>query len=453
MNVVIVGDGKVGYTLAEYLSAEKHDVTLVDRNLSALQKASDSLDVMTVRGNGANVKTLIEAGVEKAEILIAVTTNDETNMVCCLMSKQLGATYTIARIRDPEYTESLNLLQQGMGIDMVINPERAAALEISRILRFPSAINIEPFAQGRVEVVEFRVEPQDALAGHSVRELNRRYPKVLYCAVERDGAAHIPTGDFIVRAMDKLHVAGDLATITQFFKQLDKETQRVKSAMLIGGGHIAYYLARSIAGMGISLKIIEINKQKCEQLSEDLDDVEIIYGDGTDQDVLESENLDKMESLICLTDRDEENLMTGLYGVHLGVPKVIVKVNRLNYLDLIDGMGIDCVVSPKRTIAWQILRTVRALSHSKDSSVIEKLYRIVGGEIDALEFTAAAGAPYLNKPLKELKLKPGCLIAAIVHGRKVVIPFGEDRIQAGDTVLMVVKTRRVSELNELLNME
>jgi trk system potassium uptake protein TrkA len=453
MNIVIVGDGKVGYTLAEYLSSEGNDVTLVDRSGDALKKAGEALDVMTIRGNGANARTLLEAGVERAEILIAVTTSDEMNMVCCLMAKQLGAKYTIARIRDPEYTESLNLLQAGMGIDLVINPERAAALEIARLLRFPSAINIETFAHGRVEIVQLRVEARDAIVGMRLTQMGKRYPKLLVCAAERGDEARIPGGDFVIQAGDRLHLAGDLGAITHLFKQLDRETRRVKSAMLIGGGHIAYYLARSLAGMGIDLKIIEIKKEKCAHLSEALDGVEIVCGDGTEQELLESENLTEMGALVCLTDRDEENLLTGLYGVRSGVLKVIVKVNRLNYLDLMRDMGLESVVSPRRTIAWQILRTVRAMKRSKDSAVIEKLYPIVEGKVDALEFTAVPGAPYLNKPLKDLKIERGCLIAMIKRDQKIVIPFGEDVIRAGDAVLMIARSKGATDLAELLSAE
>lgn len=447
MNIVIVGDGKVGYTLAEYLSKEEHDVTLVDRNQQALDKATETLDVMGVKGNGANVRTLLEAGVDTADILIAVTTHDETNMVCCLAAKQLGVKYTIARIRDPEYTESMSLLQNGMGIDLVVNPERATAMEISRLLRFPFATNIEAFAHGRVEMVEFKAMESDPIVNIPIRSLSSRIPRVLYCVVQRDHETFIPNGDTIIRPGDRVHVAADLMTITQFFKHLGKNTQKVRSAMLLGGGHISYYLARIIAGMGIRLSIIEINAETCAMLSESLDDVTIIQGDGTDQELLSSENLESMGALVCLTGRDEENLITGLYGARSGVGKVIVKVNRLNYMDVMHDMGIDSVVSPKLTTANLILRSVRARAHSQNS-VVEKVHRILGGEVEVTEFTALQSAPFLNVPLSQLSIAPGVLVAVLVRDKKIIIPFGNDHIESGDTVILVSRASKIVTLED-----
>lgn len=447
MNIIIVGDGKVGYTLAEYLSKEDHDVTLVDRNQQALDKATETLDVMGVKGNGANVRTLLEAGADEADILIAVTTHDETNMVCCLAAKQLGAKYTIARIRDPEYTESISLLQNGMGIDLVVNPERASAMEISRLLRFPFATNIEAFAHGRVEMVEFKAMEGDPIVNTPIRSLPSRIPRVLYCVVQRDHDTFIPNGDTIIRPGDRVHVAADLITITQFFKYMGKNTQKVRSAMLLGGGHIAFYLARIIAGMGIKLSIVELKPETCAMLSEMLDEVTVIQGDGTDQELLDSENMREMGALICLTGRDEENLITGLYGAKCGVGKVIVKVNRLNYMDVMHDMGIDSVVSPKLTTANLILRSVRARSRSQDS-VLEKVYRILGGEVEVCEFTALEGAPFLNVPLSQLSIAPGVLVAVLVRGKKIIIPFGNDHIESGDTVILVSRASKIVTLED-----
>ncbi len=450
MNIVIVGDGKVGFELAEALTREEHDVTVVDNNTQALVRADETLDVMCVQGNGANARTLLEAGVDEADVLIAVTAHDEINMVCSLMGKQLGAKFVIARVRDPGYTDSLSMLQKELGIDMVINPERAAAYEISRLFRYPFALGVEMFAHGRVEVVEFLVEDKDPIAGASLKSLAGRFPKVLYCVAERQGVAIIPGGDFIIRAGDKLHIAGDLNSITLFFKKLGRSTSRVKSAMLIGGGHIAYYLAKIVAGMGIDLRIVELKSEKCQLLSEQLEDVTVIHGDGTEHELLLSENITEMNALVCLTDRDEENLMAGLFGVHMGVSKVIVKVNRLHYLELLRGMGIDSVISPKRTTADAILRQVRAREHARDSR-IEKVHRIVGGQAEALEFTALEGAPYLNIPLKSLSIPEGVLVAVLVRGRKIIIPFGADHIEAGDTVILMAKASRIMGLEDALS--
>ena len=360
MNIIIVGDGKVGYTLAQFLNKDGHDITIIDHDAAALEKASETLDVMCIRGNGANVRTLLEAGIESADIIIAVTGNDELNMVCCLAAKQLGAKYAIARIRDPENTESLVMLQNKLDIDQVINPERATAQEISRLLRFPFAINIETFAHGRVEMVEFRVEEGNPIIDIPLSKLHGRYPHIQFNAVQRSGEAFIPGGSFRIAAGDRLYATGDRESITKFFKNLGKDTNRMKSALLIGGGHISYYLAKNLAGMGVRLRLIEINPDKCARLSDQLDDAMIINADGTDQETLDSENVGECGALICLTDRDEENIIAGMYGARRGARKVIVKVNRLNTLDVLEGLGIESVVSPKLTTANAILRSVRA---------------------------------------------------------------------------------------------
>ena len=447
MNIIIVGDGKVGYTLAQYLSKDGHDITIIDKNAEALNRASETLDVMCIRGNGANVRTLIEAGIENADIIIAVTGNDELNMVCCLAAKQLGAKYSIARIRDPEYTESLTMLQKKLDIDQVINPERATAQEISRLLRFPFAINIESFAHGRVEMVEFRAETRDSIIGIPLHKLHGKHPSIQFTAVQRNGEAFIPTGNFELAAGDRVYATGDRESITKFFKQLGKDTQRMKSALIIGGGHISYYLARIIAGMGVHLRMIEISEKKCARLSDLLDNVMIICADGTDQEVLDSESVGECGALICLTDRDEENIITGMYGARKGAKKVIVKVNRLNTLEVMEDLGIESVVSPKLTTANVILRSVRALNNSQNS-VVEKVYGMLGGKVEAYEFTALEGAPYLNIPLNRLKIKPGILVSVLVRDRKNIIPFGGDHIEAGDTVILTAKAGTVVNLED-----
>lgn len=451
MNIVIVGDGKVGFTLASCLAQENHDVTIVDQDVAALEKASETLDVMCVRGNGANVRTLLEAGADEADVLIAVTTNDEMNMVCCLAAKQLGAKYTVARIRDPEYTESLTVLKDKLNIDLVTNPERATAMEISRLLRFPFAINVETFAHGRVEMVEFKVDEFDPIANMSLITLHQRYPGVLCSAVLRGHEAIIPDGHHVIRVGDRMHVLGDIMSITNFFKQLGKDTKRVRSAMLLGGGHISYYFAKITAGMGMKLSMIEILPDKCRRLSEQLgDEVNVICGDAAEEELLEQENLTQFGALVCLLDRDEENMMTGLYAVRRGVSKVVVKVDRPNYVDVLSDMGLNSVVSPKLTTANTILRTVRALARSQDSAVVEKLYRIVEDKVEALEFTAKEGAFYLNTPLSRLRIRKGVLVAVLVRHRKIIIPFGDDHIEAGDTVILIARASTVGALEDAL---
>lgn len=452
MRILVVGDGKVGHALAENLAREDHDVVIVDRAEDVLAHSEDTLDVLCVRGNGANAQTLMEAGVDKADIIIAATASDETNMLCCLVGKRLGAKYAVARIRDPEYNASLNLLQRELGIDRAINPEKATAQEISRLLRFPFASNIETFAKGRVEMVEFRAQEKDVMVGIPLKDLSRQYkgiPQVLYCAVERGDEVIIPNGDTVIRMGDRVHVAADPVTITAYFRYLGKHSFRVKRVMLLGGGRISYYLAKIIVPMGIKVSLIELNKEKAADLSERLPDVDVIWGDGTDQELLDQEGLREMDAFVTLCDRDEENLMTGLFAATQGVRKVIVKNNRAPYMDIIASLGLDSMVSPKTITCANILRYVRALANSQGSAV-EKLYRLMDGKAEALEFIAQEGAPYIGIPLKDLTLRKNTLVAVIVRRGKVIVPFGNDYIEAGDSVVIMAGESGLSDLNEVI---
>lgn len=452
MRIVVVGTGKVGKTLADQLTREEHDVVVIDRNEDVLQRLEDTLDVLCVRGNGANAQTLLEAGVGRADIIIAATASDETNMLCCLIAKRLGAKYSIARIRDPEYNDSLSLLQQELGIDMTINPERATAQEISRLLRYPFASNIENFARGQVEMVEFRCLETDPIAGLSLREIpsrDRSLPRVLYAAVERDGEVTIPNGDFVIQPGDRLYVAAEPNTVTHYFRHLGRNAKRVRNAMILGGGRISYYLARMITPIGIDVSMIEIDKRKSEQLSEMLPDVNVVFGDGTDQELLMQAGLQDMDAFVALCDRDEENLMTALYVARQGVPKVVVKNNRLTYADIISTLGLDSIVSTRSITVDTILRYVRARAGGGDSAV-EKLYRLVGGKAEALEFIAPKGDPYIGIPLKDLTMRPNTLVAVIVHRNKVIVPSGNDAIEAGDNVLIITRESGVIDLNEVI---
>ena len=452
MRILIVGNGKVGHTLAEKLISEGHDVTIIDRNDNVVRKADELLDALCIHGNGANAKTLIDAGVDKIDIVVAATASDETNMLCCLVAKRLGAKYSIARIRDPEYNESLTLLQHELGLDMPLNPERATAQEISRLLRFPYATNIESFAKGRVEMVEFRVQEGDPIIGLALKALPAKLPnlpRVLYCAVEREGEVTIPNGDFVIRMGDRLHVAGEMVTITHFFRYLGRTARRIRNVMIMGGSRVSYYLAKLLTPVGIHVTLIEIDPKKAEALSEMLPNTDVIVGDGTDQELLEQENLPGMDAFVALSDRDEENLMTGLYAQRLGVPKVIVKNNRLAFNDVIENLGLDCLVSPRIITCDTLLRYVRARVNA-DGAAVQKLYRLVDGKAEALEFIAREGDPYIDIPLKDLSTRSGTLIAVILHKGKVIVPFGDSVIHTGDNVVVVASESGISDLNEVI---
>ena len=452
MRIIVIGAGKVGYTLAEHLTEEEHDVTVIDKKEEVVERCSGSLDVICIKGNGANAKTLLEAGVDKANIVIASTENDESNMLACLIAKRLGAQYTICRIRDPEFNESQTLLQNELGIDVAINPERATALEISRLLRYPFAGSIESFARGLVEMVEFRAQEKDPFVGVMMKELTSKVPnlpRVLYAMVERNNRVIIPDGNFIILPGDKVFVSGDMMMITEFFRFLGRYSQKIRSVMVLGGGRISYYLARLIVPIGIHVTLFELNEAKARSLSEQLPRVDVILGDGTDQDLLQEQGLSQVDAFVSLSNRDEENLMTALYASRSGVPKIIAKNSRMAYMDILNDLGLDSVISPQVITSSTILRYVRARENSNGTH-IERLYRLIEGKAEAIEFIARKGDPYIGIPLKDLNMKNGSIVSVIVRQGKIIIPFGNDHIEEGDHVIIVSTNLGISDLNEVL---
>ena len=453
MRIIIIGDGKVGHTIAERLIEEEHEVTVVDRSEAALMRSQDTLDAMMVKGNGVNVDTLTEAGAQKADIVIAVTVSDEINMLSCLTAKRLGTGYAIARIRDPEYHKSLSFLMRELLVDYVINPERIAAQAISRMLRYPFTGNIETFARGRVELMDFTLGKDDILVGHALKDLGSlrpALPRVLFCAVQRGENAIIPKGDLVLKEGDRVYVAGDIPTITQFFRQIGKNTSNIKSVMILGGGRIAYYLASLLLQMHMKVSIIEIDEERAAELAEMLPQANVILGDGTDQELLVSEGLANFDAFITLSGLDEENIMSGLYAKHAGVRKVIVKNSRDNYLDLLSAIGLESVISLRHVTGNVILRTVRTRSAADAAAAVERLYRLMDGKVEAMEFIVRKDDPFINIPLKNLTVKQDALIAVLVRDGQVHVPFGGDSLQAGDHAVVVVKGGGVETLSDVI---
>lgn len=450
MKIIIIGDGKVGYNLAENLSRENNDVTIIDKNPEALKKASEFLDVMCIRGNGVSTKILMEAGVDEADLLIAATTSDEMNMVCCLTGKKLGADHTVARIRDPEYASELSILKRDLGLDMVINPEQACANEIARVLSYPSAVNVEPFAKGRVELVEIKVTSEMSITGMRIKDIvSKASSTILIGAVQREDEVLIPDGEFEICEKDIIYVVGKPYIILDFCERIGIYAHKVKNVMIIGGGRIAYYLAKFVEEAGMKAKLIEIERERCLELSELLPNTLIINGDGSDETVLNSENLSDMDAFVSVTGRDEENLMSALYAKQSGVHKVVAKINRINYTAIIKNMGIDSVVSPKQITANGIIRFVRGLKNAMGNPV-ETLYKIIGGKAEAVEFIANQTTKFLNIPLRNLKLVSGVLVAAIVRKNEIIIPHGKDVIKQGDSVILIVKDKQFSDFNDII---
>lgn len=450
MKIVIIGGGKVGYTLAQHLSTENHDVIVIDNNIKALDHIDETLDVMCMYGNGASVKLMREAGIREADLLIAVTDGDELNMVCCLIGKSLGAQHTVARIRNTEYSNEFNMLKEKLGLDMVINPEMDAASEIARIIRFPSASTIENFAHNMVEMVKLRITPKDPVINIQFKDLTKTLPsKILFCAVNRGDSITIPNGNFALLPDDVVYIIGERNDISKFFKYLGRSSQRAKNVTVVGGSRICIYLTWILSEIGIPVKIIEKNKDKCVILSEMLPKALVIHGDGTDQDLLDTENIQSVDAFVALTDRDEENLMSSIYAHQCGVPKVIPKINRLNYISIIKQLGMDSVISPKYTTANSILRYVRALENSQGSAV-EKLYKILDDKAEVAEFTANESTTFLDVALRDLNTKDGIIIATIVRNKKIIIPYGNDCIKNKDKVIVVAKSGSLFDLNDII---
>lgn len=450
MNIIIVGTGKVGFSLAEQLANENHNVTIVDVQETALKRAADMLDIMVVKGNGISTASLQEADAAHADLLVAATNSDEVNMICCLIAKNLGAKYTIARIRNPEYTKSLVELRQNLKIDTVINPENATAIEIARLLRFPAAANIETFCRGRVELMGVRLQEDDFLVGSPLRDLSLQVKRLslLFCAADRNGEVIIPNGSFVPRAGDKLYMVGQPTSLDQFFRLLGRYTPKVKHVFIVGGGKISLYLTSILEDLGIKVKVIEQDPDRCRAISENFPHVSVICGDGTDQNLLAAEQMSSYDAFVALTDRDEDNLIISLYAGQQGLPKIVTKCNRQNYTSIANAVGLDSVVSPKFITASQILHLARGMQNSK-GSVMNSLHRIAGGAAEAAEFTVGPTTRHLGVPLRSLKLKPGILLAVIVRGHEVIIPEGSSCLQEDDSVILVARSGGILDLNDI----
>lgn len=451
MRIIIIGDGKVGYSLAEHLSQEDHDVTIIDKDPEALRKANENLDVMCIRGNGVSTKIMMEAGIKQADLLIAATSSDEMNMVCALTGKKLGAEHTVARIRDPEYANELSVLKSDLGLDLIINPEQAASREIGRLLRFPSATDVEHFVKGRIEFIEIRANKSMPIVGIPLKNVPAKIAgNILIGAVERGEDVIIPNGNFEIRDGDILYIIGKPNDVTNFSKQIGLLTQRIKHVMVVGGGRIAHYLALLLKQNDMKVKIIEIDKQRCIELSELLPDTLIINGDGTDQAVLESENLCEMDAFVALTGRDEENLISALLAKQCGVKKVIAKITRINYPSIFRVLGVDSIVNPKLITTNYILRYVRGLNSALGNPA-ETVYRIINEKAEVLEFTANKTTKLLNVPLKKLKLVSGVIIGAIARKNEIIVPHGDDCVKLGDSVIVIAIDKRINDLDEVIS--
>lgn len=450
MKIIIVGCGKVGATIAEELYQEGHDITVIDQDASIVQSLTDSIDVMGMVGNGAIYQLQIEAGIEEADLLIATTNSDELNMLCCLIAKKAGNCHTIARIRNPEYATEVNFIREELNLSLAINPELAAAREISRLLKFPSAIKIDTFAKGRVEIMKFQIPEFSVLHNMKVYEvMPRTRCSVLICAVERGDDVIIPNGNFELHSGDKVSFVAPPAESMKFFREVGIENNSAKSVMMVGGGRISYYLAKMLEETPIKITIIDKDYERCRVLSEDLPHAMIIHGDASDQQLLLEEGIRQTEAFAALTGFDEENIMLSLYAGSQSKAKLITKVNRISFENVIGSMNLGSVIYPKLITADVILQYVRAMQNSLGSNV-ETLYKIVANRAEALEFRVGKDSSLIGIPLEKMALKSNLLVACINRGGKIITPRGKDTMEAGDTVIIVTTNTGLNDLKDIL---
>ncbi len=438
MNIVVIGAGGIGQSIAERLTDEGHSVTLIDSNEEHLSYASNNLDAMTILGNGADYNVLTAAGVGKADLLIAVTDDDAVNMLCCLTSKKLGVRNAVARVRTMEYFRQMVFLKDELGLSFVFNPEQYTAAEISRVLRFPSAAKVESFAKDRAELVEFTVADDTRLDGLRLKKLRERYGAgVLVCAVVRGGEIHIPNGDFELLAGDTVYMVGAPMEMSAFFKAAGIYKKGVRSVILLGGGRLSLYLGHELLEAGIRVKILEKNPDHCVQVKSILPKAEVIHGDGTNPSLLEEEGIRDSDAFVALTGSDQNNIITSMFAAKSGCGKVITKINNDYFRTMIGPSVLDTFVSPKAIASDHIIQYVRAVQNSIASDRIESLHEIAGGKAETLEFSISGSGKYIGIPIKSLHMRDGTLLAAIIRGSVCVVPAGSDTIQAGDSVIAI----------------
>ncbi len=450
MNIIIVGCGKVGSTLAEQLNEDGNNITVIDMNAAKVESITNRYDIMGIVGNGATHMVQQQAGIYDADLLIAVTGSDELNLLCCLIAKKAGNCQTIARVKNPDYSTEAPYLKNELGLAMVINPEYAAAAEIARVLRFPSAIKIDTFAKGRVELLKFRLPEKSRIVGMSVKEVvTKLHCDVLVCTAERGDDAYIANGDFVFEEKDVISIIASPKNADDFFRKIDYKMHSVKDAMIAGGGEITHYLCDILHRSGISIKIIERDKSVCEELCSLWPDVAVINGDATDQSLLLEEGLANTGAFLALTNMDEENILLSLFARSSNQGKIVTKINRIDFDDVIKHLDLDTIIYPKNITADMILRYVRAMKNTIGSNV-ETLYNIIKGKAEAAEFIVRENSPVTGKPLCELEFKKDVLVAAILRGKNVIIPRGYDVIEPGDAVVIVSRLMALHDISDIL---
>lgn len=450
MQIIIVGCGKVGIALTQRLSTEDNNICIVDVDKDVVHQLAAECDVMGLVGNGASYSVLVEAGIERADLLIAVTKSDELNLLCCVIARKASRCQTIARVRNPMYNAEQQFLQKELGLSMIINPEQTAAAEIANLLCFPGAIGIDTFSKGGVEMLRFRIPPDSMLHEMSLKEVSAKIRcDFLICAVDRENEVRIPDGNFILRSGDVISIVTSRKNAIEFCEKINLKTNGVKNTMIIGGGKISLYLAQQLQNMGIDVKIIERDIRRCEELTELLPEAVIVHGDGSNESLLQEERIDKMASFVALTNMDEENILLSLFAKKRVSSKVVTKINRLQLNEVIHNLDMDSVVYPNLLTAQKILQYVRATKNSIGSNV-QTLYRLYNDRVEALEFHVSDNSHITGIPLQNLQLKSGLLICCITRNNQLIIPDGQACILPGDSIIVVTTRLGLQDARDIL---
>lgn len=450
MKIIIVGCGKVGCTLVEQLSGENHDIVVIDEKEEKINPITDEFDAMGIVGNGVSYQVLKEAGIDQADLLIAVTGSDEQNLLCCVIAKKTGNCKTIARVRNPIYNKEIGFLRKELGLSMIINPELASAAEIARIFQFPSAVKIDTFSKGRIELLHFRVTSDCLLNNYGLIHIRSTLKcDVLVCMVTRGDEVLIPRGDFVFHEGDIVAIVAAPPKANDFFKKIGIDTGKVRTAMIVGGGTIAYYLAKRLTDVGISTKIIDSDPARCEELSELLPKATIICGDGTDERLLLQEGIASVEGFAALTGMDEENILLSLHAKKVSHAKTVTKINRITFNSVLTDMKLDTISYPRLTTADMIIKYARSMNASLNSNV-ENLYKLEDGRAEALEFSIKEPSAVTGIPLGKMHIRKNILICCINRGGQIIIPNGQDELHVGDSVIVVLTHSRLNDIKEIL---
>ena len=450
MKILIAGSGKLGETLARQLCAEEHDVTLVDSDRSVLESGLNRYDVMGVMGNCASMEVLRQAGVESATLLIAVTGSDEVNLLTCTTAHYINPKlHTIARIRNPDYAEQAYSMRDAFALSMIVNPERQAATEIERLLRYPGFLKRDTFAKGRMEIVELKLEADSRLCNVTLSSLNTLVRcRVLVCAVLRGGNAFAPDGNFVLHAGDRVFVTASTEVLSELLKNLGIVTHRAQRVMLIGGGKISYYLAQALEESRLDVQLVEKDPDICEQMAKALPRTTVIQGDAADRSVLEGEGLASCDALVTLTGLDELNMVISLYGSGFGVKQIITKVGRMEDGRVLDSLPLGSVICPRKLSCSTIVRYVRAMQKQAGAAIT--VHTIADGQVEAIEFPVDEHTLHCGEPLKKLKLRENILLVGINRGDHTEIPNGDSSFEQGDSVVVVSSGATVlMQLNDI----